>query len=133
MKLTLRPLFNGPAFSIHALALDGSCETEEFFEQADRDNADEFDSLIALLDRAAKHGPPRNKEKSRDVGNDVFEFKAKSLRVCYFFDKGRMIICTHGFGKPARKVQNREIKRAVELCKLYFNLKAKAPIPIEKV
>lgn len=132
MKLALRPILNGPAFTIHALVLNGTCETQEFFTKAELDDADELASLVALLERSSKHGPPRNKEKSRDVGGDFFEFKTNSLRVCYFYDKGRMIICTHGFGKPQKKVQNREIKHALELRKLYFNLKEQSPIPIEK-
>ncbi len=132
MKLTLRQILNGPAFCIYGLVFDGSCETEDFLAQAEQDDADEVASMVALLDRTAKHGPPRNKEKSREVGDGIFEFKSKSLRICYFYDSGKMIICTHGFGKPAKKVQDREIKRAGTLKQTYFNLKVKSAILIEK-
>jgi hypothetical protein len=133
VSLTLRPIVSGSAFSVYALASGGGCELQSFFEQAERDDADELASMLALLAHAADHGPPKNKEKSRDVGDGILEFKAKSLRVCYFYDAGRMIICTHGFGKPNPKVQTREIKRARELRETYINLKVKSAIPIEAI
>ncbi len=113
------------------MTFDGSCETQDFLNKAERNDADELASLLALLDRVSKHGPPKNQEKSRDVGGDIFEFKSKSLRLCWFYDADRMIICIHGFGKPTKKVQDREIKRAGELRAAYFNLKVKSTIPIE--
>lgn len=131
MTLTLRQLLHGPSFSILALCQNGICATEEFLAEAEKNDPDELSSLLALLERTSKHGPPKNKEKSRDVGGDILEFKSKSLRICYFYDKGRMIICTHGFGKPAKKVQNREIKHAMKLREQYFNLKVKSEIPLE--
>jgi phage-related protein len=132
MKLTIRPILHGPAFRIYGLVFDGSCETEDFLAQAEHDDPDEFASMVALLDRTTKHGPPKNKEKSREVGDGIYEFKSKSLRICYFYDSGKMIICTHGFGKPAKKVQDREIHRARALKQTYFNLKVKSEILIEK-
>lgn len=115
------------------MTFDGLCETQDFFEEAEKNDADELASMLALLEHAAEHGPPKNKEKSRDVGEGILEFKAKSLRVCWFYDAGRMIICTHGFGKPTPKVQTREIKRARELRETYFNLKVKSVVPIEAI
>ena len=132
MKLALRELILGPAFNVYALVIDGKCETESFLAVADKNDEDEWASMLSLLDRVSKHGPPKNEQKSRDVGGDVLEFKAKSLRICYFFDAGRMIICTHGFQKPTKKVQNREIKQAIKIHSLYLEMKKKGKIPIEK-
>ena len=130
MSLRLHTILSGAAFSVYALASGIDCELLSFFEKAERDNADELASMLALLEYVAEHGPPKNKEKSRDVGEGIFEFKAKSLRVCWFYDAGQMIICTHGFGKPTKKVQDREIKRARELRDTYVNLKVKSLIKV---
>lgn len=112
--------------------LDGACATQQFLEQAEKQNEDEADSIVALLNWAAKSGPPRNKEKCRDVGDGIYEFKAKNLRICWFYDEGRIIICSHGFYKPNKKVQKREIKQAGKLKDAYLEAKKAGPITRKK-
>jgi|SRR5664279_1524956 len=129
MPIQLLELCAGSSFTIYALEIDGACTMQQFLEQAERLNEDEADSMLALLDWTAKSGPPRNKEKCREVGDGIYEFKAKSLRVCWFYEPGRIIICSHGFYKPTKKVQNREIKQAVTLRAKYLAAKQAGPIP----
>lgn len=131
MKHTLRPLLNGSKFNIYALALDGTCKMEEFLADVEHLDKREWTSLMAFLERCAEHGPPQNKEKSRPLGDDLFEFKSKGTRICYFYDKGQMIVCTHGFHKPQGKVQNAEIKAAKKVLKNYLVERKKGPILIE--
>lgn len=134
MNLALRPLHFGRRFAIYALVVDGDCQIEDMLAALERDDADLVASAVQLLDRVANHGPPKNKEKSRPVGDGIFELKPKRLRICYFYDANCMIVCTHGFEKPPRKVQDREIKKAVELRETYFNLKANNNrIPIQEI
>lgn len=132
MPIQLLELCAGSSFTICALEIDGACATQQFLEQAEKQNEDEADSMLALLDWSAKSGPPRNKEKCREVGDGIYEFKAKSLRICWFYDEGRIIICSHGFYKPTKKVQNREIKQAGKLKVAYFAAKKTGPIPRKK-
>ena len=132
MAYTLRSLLDGPAFHIFSLVRDGVCEMEHFLSEIERKDEASASSLLTLLERSSIHGPPLNKEKSRDVGGEIFEFKAKQIRVCYFYDANRMIICTHGFHKPTKKVQNNEIKAAKKLRQKYFEEKSNGLVKIEK-
>ena len=132
MKYKLRPLYDdGPAFNIYALVRDGACDVEEFLAEVESLDPDEADKVLALLERSARHGPPRNKEKSRCVGGKIFEFKTKSARICYFYDAGKMIICANGFYKPQPKVQDQQIKEAKARYEAYLIAKTNGQIEIE--
>ena len=122
--IVLLPVKKGSAFAVCAIEENGRCATLDFLNQMKNNDAGEHAKLLALLTRSADHGPPRNEEKSRPVGDGVFEFKTKRARVCYFYDAGKLIICTHGFGKPSPKVQDAEIAAAKETMVRYFEAKA---------
>lgn len=66
---------------------------------ANADSNPDVPGMVYLLKRSAQSGPPRNKEKSRHLRNGIWEFKHKRLRVFYFYDAGKLIICTHSFVK----------------------------------
>jgi phage-related protein len=132
MPIELLELLPGDRFTIYAIDLSGACAVREFLEQAERQNLDEADSMHALLNWTAQSGPPRNKEKCREVGDGIYEFKAKSLRICWFYDSGRMIICSHGFYKGTPKVQNREFSQARKTRDAYLAAKKAGPIPTKK-
>lgn len=132
MKYTLRPLTDGNAFKIYSLVCDGTCKTTEFLSDVESNDPEELDKVMAFLERCATHGPPKNKEKSRPVGGGIFEAKTTTTRICYFYDAGKMIICTHGFYKPQPKVQNSEIKAAQKTLKNYKIAKSIGPIKIEE-
>ncbi len=132
MPIELLELLPGHRFTIYAICLRGDCATKEFLEQAESQNKDEADSMLALLNWTAQSGPPRNKEKCRNVGDGIYEFKAKGLRICWFYDAGRMIICSHGFCKGTQKVQNRELSQGRKTRDEYFAAKNAGPIPIKK-
>lgn len=120
MTYGLKELILGSAYTIYALEKNGNCSVEEFLSEVEKNDQDALDSMLALLERMAAHGPGHNKQKFRDVGNDIYEFKAKHLRICWFYDAGRMVICTHGFTKGTKKEQNRAIKEAIKDKVAYF-------------
>ena len=49
-------------------------------------------------------GPPENTEISHQIKGKLFEFIQGRLRVLWFYDEGKLIICTSGLlrrgGKP---------------------------------
>ena len=62
-------------------------------------NPDYF-RLLSLISRTAREGITGNKQHVRSIGDDIFEFKAtgNASRILFFYDRSRLIICTHGFG-----------------------------------
>ena len=130
MPYELKELKSGSAFTVYGLVRDGHCSTEEFLSEVEKNDQDALDSLLAVMERTANHGPPHNQQKCRAVGNGIYEFKPKYLRVCWFYDAGRMVICTHGFTKGTEKMQNDAIKKAVKEKNAYFEAKKTMKIRI---
>jgi phage-related protein len=96
------------------------CELVDYLSGTD--SADKV-SMVRLLEFTSEHGPPRNKEKSNYLEGKIFEFKHNQLRILYFFDERKLIVCTHHFVKKQQKAPKKEIKRAKELHKLYLQNK----------
>lgn len=72
--------------------------------------------MRALIQHTALNGPPHDQRKSKKLRDDIFEFrtgpkKGPQLRVFYFYDAGKMVICTHSVWK--REAVPEEIDRAV--------------------
>jgi Phage derived protein Gp49-like (DUF891) len=60
-----------------------------------------FDNLIR---RHADHGRIKNEQKSRELGDGVFEFKShygRGERLAYFYLPGGRTVLSHGFPKGA--------------------------------
>jgi len=131
MSFALRQFISGKSYSIYGLEKDGRCPVSEFFSEMELNDEDALASMFALLKRMAEHGPGHNIEKFRSVRNGIYEFKAKQLRACWFYDEGRMVICANGFAKGAKKAQNRAINEAIKDKDAYFAAKKQENIPIK--
>ncbi len=75
--------------------------------------------MLRLLSRVAEQGPPRSVETSHKLADETWELIAGRLRVLWFYDQGRVVICSHGFVKRTRKVPSGEIERAAAAYKAY--------------
>ena len=122
MKLT--ELQTGEAYTIYALSSGRDSPVVEFLGEAFEKMPDEADKLIALLERTAEHGVPKNKTKANTLGNGLFEFKTSGgIRILWFYDAGRVILCTHGFVKKRQTTPPKELKRARKAMKAYQEAK----------
>ncbi len=122
----------GAKFTVYAWGDEKSCEVLGFLEQLVADGDSDAERILNLINRTADHGAPRNIQHCRPLGDDIYEFKApNTARVLWFYDAGRIIICTHGFsGKRGRgKTPKSEIERAKGVRELY--LKEKKHVPSE--
>jgi hypothetical protein len=124
--MRLIPIIKGAKFNISAIdksddASVKDCPAEEFITQM---NESSRKSLTAILKRHIDHGPILNKEKSRLLWQDIYEFKTRQGdRMYYFYDIGRLTILTHGSIKPKERQLSTEVSRAVSLKDLYFDSK----------
>jgi phage-related protein len=98
----------------------GDCQLEEVLGSFRDPIGPEAVKMMALLSWTSRHGTPRNKEKSNPIGDEIFEFKAGSLRVLYFYDADQLIICSHGFVKKTRKCPPGEKAAAAARRREYF-------------
>lgn len=108
----------------------GDCQIEEILGSFDEPGGSEAIKMMALLRWTSRHGTPRNKEKSNHLGDEIFEFKAESLRVLYFYDVDRVIVCSHGFVKKTRKFPPGEKAGAVVCRRQYYEAKRNGELVI---
>jgi phage-related protein len=87
--------------------------------------------MLKLLDRVAQQGPPRNTAISHQLGPGIWEFIQGRLRVLWFYDDGRLVICSHGFVKKRQKTPAAEIDRALAYQRQYLKAKKDKDLDIE--
>jgi len=116
--MTIRTIFSGRRFDICEIAVRNRHRVTEFI-----DSLEETDQkkIIALLSYTAENGTSGNPEKFRKLESDIWEFKSYQIRILCFFDKGRIIITTHGFFKKRGKTPPGEIGKARKLRDAYFS------------
>lgn len=90
----------------------GDCPLLRFLAELEGDLERDGRRMLALLDRVSQHGPPRNVDVSHQVGDGIWEFIQGRLRVLWFYDSGRLVVCSHGFVKKSRKTPALELERA---------------------
>ena len=115
-------LTGGTKFDIYAIDLSDDPETEdcparEFIDQLRlASNLASHKSLTATLNLHKDHGPIKNEQKSRPLGDGIFEFKTmQGDRIYYFYEPGGLTILTHGSPKRPSRQLVQEITRAQEL------------------
>lgn len=90
----------------------GDCPLLEFLGGLEAQLASDARAMLRLLSFTAEQGPPHNVELSHKIAGEIWELVAGQLRVLWFYDAGRVIVCSHGFVKRTRKTPVSEIERA---------------------
>lgn len=89
-------------------------------------NQDEFDNLMQFFRACSEHGPEGLPSKTRhhlDQNNQIFEFIKGRHRIAWFYDEGKIVVCTHGFFKKTQKAPKEEQQKAAKLKEEYFAAK----------
>ena len=106
------------------------CQLLDFLGELGANLKKDGDRVLALLKRVARDGAPRNPDICHQIEGKIYQFAQGRIRVLWFFDEGKIIICTHGFVKKTPKTPNREVNHAKALMKNYFEAKGKGRIEI---
>lgn len=104
----------------------------DFFEGLGPNLEKDMDHMLQLLERVAAEGPPRNTEVSHKIQGEIWEFIKGRLRVFWFYDKGRVVVCTHGMVKKTQKTPRNEVQQAVRLHQAYMAAREAGRLEIEE-
>ncbi len=110
--INIEKLIAGKSLDIYAIIDDGRCLVQEFIDGLE---STDQKKVMALLQRAAKHGLPNNTEKFKKLQDNIWEFKSFQVRILCTLEGRKVIILTHGFIKKRDKAPPSEIARAKEL------------------
>ena len=84
----------------------------------------EWPKLVRILDYVVDAGPPKDAEKSKPLREGIFEFRTKGgLRLLWFYDEGRVVICVNGYIKQGQKTPPQEINDAIQWRNKYLEAK----------
>ena len=128
MSVVLQLVCRTGKYTICAVGSD----VEVFFQEQRLRVPDKTAKPLRLLDYTSNCGPPRNSEKCRPLADGLFEFKADSLRLIWFWDSGCVILCTHGFVKKRQKTPQAEIERAKSIRAFYEAAKRSGCVTVEE-
>ncbi len=110
-------LYPGKTYSLMALTVNEKCLVKDFIEKL---NEPDKKKILRLLTRTADNGLYTNEEKFRKIaGEDIWEFKSYQARIFCCFEKGKIIILSHGFIKKSAKTPVKQIVKAKKLFKEY--------------
>ncbi len=110
----------------------GRCPLLEFLAGLEGRIARDGRRMLRLLETTAIAGPPRNTEVSHQLVAGIWEFIQGRVRVPWFYDEGKRIICSHGFVKRSRQAPAREIRRAHESRRRYLRDKMAGYIEVTR-
>lgn len=110
-------------WTVQAVRLeDGSCPLlVELQVIPGRDESDRY-GAFALLDVVAEHGPsalPSN--ICHRIDGPIWQFRKATRRVLWFYDEGKVVVCTHCFIKTTKKTPKPEIRRAMREYERYVD------------
>jgi len=76
--------------------------------------------LVLLHQHLPAHGPVHNEDISKHLDDGIYEFRktprrGPALRVLWFYDEGRVIVCTQGYWKTTQRTPPGEIEKARRL------------------
>jgi phage-related protein len=109
----------------------GDCPLLDFLAGLESQLAVDSRAMLRMLSFAAEQGPPRNVEISHKIVGEIWEFIAGRLRVLWFYDEGRLVVCSHGFVKRTRKTPPGEIDRARAAYEAYQAAKKARNLEVE--
>jgi phage-related protein len=94
--------------------------------------------LADLKESVPRRGPPANNEASKKLRDDIFEFREPvtrggTLRVLYFYDKDRVVVCVNGVLKKRDKTPDDLIDAAITKRAEYLSAKAMNRLHIQDI
>jgi phage-related protein len=120
--MDLRYLLEGQKFTIYAI-MQGE-DVAEYLQNLEQTNVAAHAQIARRLEQLAERGPSRKKDEFNDLGNHLYEAKAKTgPRVLFFYDRNQIVICSHAFDKQGRKTPRKEIQKALQRKKDYERAK----------
>jgi len=107
------------------------CDVLDLAKGLRRDDPMEYARLMRAFERLSASGPPRNVPRSRALAHGIFELKTRGgVRVLYFFDEGRAVVCCEALPKPKQRGLAVAIDRAARMRWRYLNDKRRGALRI---
>ncbi len=108
-------------WTLYAVCTDrGDCPLLEFLaDGASSHVAKTKWQMLRRLESISQRGVVQVTEISHQIAEDIWQIEKGDIRILYFYDKGRVIILTHGFVKKTQKTRQSEVQQAQDALRRY--------------
>lgn len=107
------------------------CQVDDFLLSLAPNLKKDADRIRALFKYVTEHGPQKlDPEISHNIAPEIFQFIRGRLRIAWFYDANKVVICSNGFIKKGQKTPKQEIETAQSAMGNYFADKARGRITI---
>jgi hypothetical protein len=99
------------------------CSTYQYLKGL---SVEDRDGLLKVFSMACETGPsqlPRANRHEMDSDNGIFEFIKGRHRIAWFYDSGKLVVCTAGFFKKTQETPTKQKKAALKAMKNYMAAK----------
>ncbi len=116
---------------------DGEVPLLEFLSDETKSKKAKENMLSTLVEYVPTHGTPKDENKCKYLRDHILEFKTGSnkgpkVRVLFFYDKGKVIVCSHGFLKDTQKTNPDEIDKAIQIRENYLEAQKNKKLTIKE-
>ncbi|MEE9338328.1 MAG: type II toxin-antitoxin system RelE/ParE family toxin [Methylococcaceae bacterium] len=110
---------------------DDECELLDFLYSIPPNMEKSKTALLALFDHVADNGPRDLPDKlSHQIDSGIWEFIKGRIRVLWFYDEGKIVICSHGFIKKTQTTPKSEIDKVTKIKSKYIDCKNEGSIEL---
>lgn len=107
------------------------CQVEDFLFTVGPNLKKDADRIRALFKYISELGPQvLDLEISHNIAPEIFEFVRGRIRIVWFYDADKVVICSNGFIKKGQKTPRQEIEIAQSARRDYFAAKAQGKITL---
>ena len=102
------------------------CQVDEFLFNLAPNMQKDGKKIRLLFSLVAMQGPQYlSTEISHNIADDIFQFTQGRIRITWFYDKGKMIVCCYSFVKKGQKTPKDIIDQSIECMREYRLAKAR--------
>ncbi|SEI99350.1 Phage derived protein Gp49-like [Azotobacter beijerinckii] len=113
---------------------DGRSQVEVFLDDLGSNFGSNADGILAMMEAHSEHGPEHfNTSQCHyvDQKEQIYEYIKGRLRLFWFEDDDRVVVCTHGIVKKDQKTPKRDIERAKRVKADYLQAKQENRLEFE--
>lgn len=124
-------------WKVYAICQDsGECDLRTFLDDLTGDYRKYAVKTVAAMDDISKRGPEAltkfNSHQVDPLDKGVWQFTVGKIRVLFFYDDGKVIVCSHGFKKKTQKTPKSEQDAARRAKQIYLEDKKKNRLEIRE-
>ena len=103
-----------------------NCQVDDFLQTLAPNLKKDAVKIRTLFMYVTEHGPlGLDVEVSHNIAPEIFEFIRGRIRIAWFYDANKVVLCSNGFIKKGRKTPKQEIEAVQQAKSNYFAEKAR--------